>query len=322
MKGLFFDDEPRFRTDEIITMIKNRRAVPGIVLSLILGLLAFFTGLDPLVVALILGIIARQLIRSEKTMKTFMPGILLSPVLFIPAGIILYSTKLNISQITGLGPGLVILVAAFVILTFIIVWYLGRSLGFTRNLRLLTATGSAVCGASAIAIVYPVLRATPDDMSKSLVSNILLGFFGLSLFVLALNQLPEVHYSVLAGLLLPQTGFVEWATGLFGNTDLALSVKALRVASLIVILLGISYLSRRKVFVPWYVVVFILLSAIFSFVLQPPAFLRDLSSFLLASALAAIGLNTSLFPKDSLKLFVVSLVPLVFMLGMMLVFWA
>lgn len=306
--NIFFDDNPRFRKEEIISMIIKGTAIPGLLLAFFIGIIAYFIStinplLDALIVAVILGLFLRFLIRNnESLLKTFLPGILISPIILIPIGIILYGRNLNFVQLTILSPVVLLQLLLLVFLTFILIWVFGKLFGINKKMRLLLGAGSAICGASAIAILFPVIKANPDDMSKALITNTIIGILGTLIFLLLFfPYLSNITYATLSGTLLPQTGFVKIAVSPLENTilDYTLAVKSVRVLLLAVVLLTLSYIARKKFYVPWYIILFMGVGILFSFVPSLAVLVPTVTilyKFLFTSALASIGLNTDIKP--------------------------
>lgn len=303
---IFFDPNPRFRKEEIIELVLKGKAIPGLVLAFLIGIFSYlintvFPPLNALVTAVILGLIIRFLIRNnENLLKIFLPGILIAPILLIPLGIILYGKNLNFVELTKVQPVILLQLLIMVILAFTLIWVFGKVLNINRKMRLLLGAGSAVCGASAIAISYPIIKATPDDMSKALIANTIIGIIGTIMFLtLFLPYLSDITYATLSGTLLQQTGFVKLAVSSLGDEILTytLAIKSIRVLLLAFILLALSYIARKKFYVPWYIILFLIVGITFSFVpyitaLKP--LVTVFYNFFFTSALASIGLNTDI----------------------------
>ncbi len=224
--------------------------------------------LDPLLVALILGIIVNSSINGVKKLE---PGINAASSIFIPIGIIFYGLhNLNFAKLTEVQPVMLILLFVVMLVYFSVILLLGKILGQREQITYLTASGSAICGASAIAVTSPAVKAEPDDISISLLSVAMAAFVGFALvlpFVTALFDLSANNFSLLSGSILQFTGLVKVADTFvaFLKKDimaadmlsLALSVKAVRYLALLVAIPLFSSLIKKKFTVPWFLWAFL-----------------------------------------------------------------
>ncbi len=80
------------------------------------------------------------------------------------AGIILYGAKLTFEKIVGIGAAGLLADAYSVVSTLALGLALGRSLGLDERLTTLIATGSAICGCSAVAATQPIVEAEPHQV--------------------------------------------------------------------------------------------------------------------------------------------------------------
>jgi uncharacterized integral membrane protein (TIGR00698 family) len=193
-----------------------REGFLGFALALALGFAASFIGkhvkgLDPLVAAVVLGMAASLAINArEKVYFKLLPGIILAQSIFIPIGIALYGKNLEIKVMLASNPWIFLQVIGITALTFVFMFWLGKLFGFNERMRYLLGFGSAICGASAIAIASPILECEPNDTATGLVDNTIAAV--ISMYLLATFVLPHVlprDYAAAAGALLHQTGFVK-----------------------------------------------------------------------------------------------------------------
>lgn len=254
-------------------MLKQGR--PAILLSILIGTCGYgLTELlpvaygDPLLLALVIGVITRTVIGDKWNLDKSLP---IATVIFIPIGIVFYAMKnLNFATIVTFEKGSVFLLVAVVVVYFVSILVLGKIFGQREQITYLTATGSAICGASAIAIVSPTVEAEPDDVSISLVAVALvalLGLFTVLPFLGTLCNLTSRTYGLLAGSVLQFTGFVKAAvesvpylTSDIPHNELvslALSVKAVRYLGLLVAIPLFASLVKKKIFIPWQLGLFV-----------------------------------------------------------------
>ncbi|WP_432821742.1 YeiH family protein [Trichloromonas sp.] len=269
---------------------------------------------DPLVLSLGCGILLRSLLGRR---WNFAIGPTLAARFFIPAGIVFYAlSNLDFSSYaampSGLGPLLFLVVAAYLGSNLLF----GRLLGQKPKITYLVATGSAICGASAIAMTSPSIDGEPDDVSIALLAVTLAAFVALYLvlpFLGTLLQLPGEQYALLAGALLQFTGFVKEAMIHMPFTnrgaspealgDLALLVKAGRYLGLVVIIPLFASLVRKKVLFPLALWLYLAAGLVGTWlsIAMPPLLHRQLTPWLETAyvllwsiAMAAIGMNADL----------------------------
>lgn len=301
----------------------------GTAMSIFVGVLAILIGkffktpiFDSLFVALVIGIILRSLVKFG---DDYITGFRLTPMLFIPIGVILYgAVNLDFVEFSKVHP-MFIFAVAFVFLSYSGFVYL---LSFMFKLDLKTTyliiTGSAICGASAIAITSDAVEAEPDDVSKSLVSvfvSALVGLFFFLPFLAVVLKMTGTDYGIMSGALLQFTGFVKAAVmnlPVPGEAKqimpLALSVKAVRYMGLLLLIPLLASSVKRRFYIPWYMWVFLAAGLFCSFVpiteKLMPVF-KLIHTYMWSIAMGAIGLNASLrvlLSKDGMKALMVAFI--------------
>ncbi|MFH1233306.1 MAG: putative sulfate exporter family transporter [Patescibacteria group bacterium] len=290
--------------------------------------------LDPLFIALLLGIIIKLVIGEKKRLA---PGFVLAPLIFIPIGVILYgAVNLNFVKFAQINIAFIILLAIVMLVYIGVILLLGKLLKQRKQITYLTATGSVVCGASAIAITTPAVEAEPDDVSISLISVFIVAVFGLFIlfpFLTSLLGLSDKIYALLSAMTLQFTGFVKAATGNLSKelVALAISVKAARYLGLFIAIPFFASLTKKKFYIPWFLWLFLAAGFVFSFA---PAIAKPLTPIfkpvldvLWAIAMAAIGLNAdikALLSDNGLKALLMAFIGfiaaiLVFILGILII---
>lgn len=313
----------------------------GILIAIIIGVLAvgikeFFASpiLDPLLVALVIGIILRSFIKFN---DKFINGFMITPMLFIPIGVIFYgAVNLNFVQFVSVNPMFIFIVIIVFIVYITSAFLLATLLDIKEKVTYLITTGSAICGASAIAITSDAIDAEPDDVSNSLIPvfvSALLGLFVVLPFLATALNMTGIDYSIMVGTLLQFTGFVKAAIANSpvdgaGNADLmslALSVKAVRYVGLLILIPLFASFAKGRFHIPWYLWAFLGAGLIFSFLPEiakifNPIFKPTLT-YLWAIAMAAIGLNANirvLFSKKGMQAFAVSFISFIIATGVFL----
>ncbi len=301
--SIFFEPRASLNRGEMMTIV--REGLLGFVLALALGVAASLIakeikGLDPLVAAVVLGMLASVAINArEKVYFKVLPGIILAQSIFIPIGIALYGKNLELKVMLNSSPWLFLQVVGITALTFVFMFWLGKLFGFNERMRYLLGFGSAICGASAIAIASPILESEPNDTATGLVDNTIAAV--ISMYLLSAFVLPHVlprDFAAAAGTLLHQTGFVKMtlAHEVKDILEFGVVVKSLRVVLLVLAIPAVSYLIRKRIYVPWYMVLFLVVAVIFSYVPMRSQVSKSVTTFYeicFTAALVSIGMNAN-----------------------------
>jgi uncharacterized integral membrane protein (TIGR00698 family) len=324
--SIFFEPRASLNRSEVLGMARD--GFLGFLLALALGIAASFIakevkGLDPLVAAVVLGLAASVVVGArEKIYFKVLPGIILAQSIFIPIGIALYGKNLEIKVMLASSPWVFLQVAGIAAITFVFMYWLGKLFGFNQRMSYLLGFGSAICGASAIAIASPVVEAEPNDTAAGLVDNTIAAL--ISMYILATFVLPHVlprEYAAAAGSLLHQTGFVKMALASEAKNilEFGVVVKSLRVVLLVVAIPTVSYLIRKRVYVPWYLVLFVVVAVVFSYVPLGAHIANGVTTvyeICFSAALVSIGMNANLLHVFKRLLKPLILIMLVFVLDL------
>ena len=289
-----------------ITMIM---AIAGYILAMVPG----FSLIGPLGSAIIVAIVYRQIFGFP---YAFTSGITFSSKKLLRVAIILYGLRLNINVI--LGEGLEFLIKDTIIIAFAVLGMIGLAHLFKADfkLSLLLGVGTGVCGAAAIAAVAPIIKAKDEDTGISVGIIALIGtIFSIGyIFMRPMLDISNMDYGAWAGMSLHELAHVALAAAPAGNNALAIALLAKlgRVLLLIPLCFIIIYFVRRHqkksapdgvtVQFPWFLLGFILMSLINTYIIGPVIFIPeavienvyDLSTFLLTMAMVGLGLNVSL----------------------------
>jgi uncharacterized integral membrane protein (TIGR00698 family) len=187
----------------------------------------------------------------------------------------------------------------------------GHLLRVRSPLRTLVGVGTAICGASAIAAITPVIDAAATDVAYALSTVFVFNAVAVVLFPLIGHALAmsQDAFGLFAGTAINDTSSVVAAGYVYGPGagQHAVVVKLTRTLFIIPITLVLALrraragsgtrLPRITHLVPWFVIAFVAASAVVSLV-PPSTSLRSVFSavalFLITIALSAIGLLTDL----------------------------
>lgn len=278
-----------------------------IIAVILCGILAyamsvFYPPLDALFLALIFGIFASNFFSEE--CKRYAEKVL---SVTLPVGIAMYGANIRLSKSIPHGLVVVAILSAFMLWTFVYI-FSSRIFRLNKRLSFLLACGSAICGASAIAIVASLVRPKKEEFSTAIIVITIVGLTGALIlpYLSHVFSIPLKRYAFLCGATLHQTGLVEIATKPFGSDVVknALEVKGVRIALIAIIaFLASIYYSEHKYYVPWYIAAFLVLSYFSSYILPEGILniLRPISTIAFSITLASVGFSVSLKDIQRMK---------------------
>ncbi|MGB1038638.1 MAG: YeiH family protein [Bacteroidia bacterium] len=286
-----------------------KKYIGGLVLTSAIALVSFLLssaiGLNAVLIALLLGILIGNLVKPN---DLFTPGIKKSSGLILELSIILMAFGINYKEFLTLGWETILIIVFTIIIVLAATIYFARKFNCPGSTGWLVGFGTAICGSSAIAALAPSVSKDKTDVGIALAVVNLYGLAGMILLpLIARNILTNEQISILLGGSLHSMGNVAGAG--FGMNEaigeLSVTVKLGRIALLTPALLIFRYLIGQRnsteqqtssFSLPWYLIAFIAISVITSFIVLPESVLsiaKQSSSFLLAIAMAAIGLKVS-----------------------------
>lgn len=266
------------------------------------------------IIALFLGTIINSFFHP----KWIKPALKFTSKRILKCAIILLGASLSISTIMSVGK-----MTFFVMLfTFAMCFgggYFVRKL-FKLNWKLsnLISAGTGICGGSAVAAIAPVIDADDKDIAFAMSSTFLFDMVMIALYPImgmALGM-SDIAYGIWAGTSVNDTASVVASGYAFSEAagDFATMVKLTRTIAIIPTVLVFAFIGTRlkkkelqaesgdkKVnivkIIPWFIGGFLLLAIVNSFGFIPAevsTVMKSASKFLMVTALAAIGLGTSI----------------------------
>ena len=253
------------------------------------------------VLALMLGIIFVS-IKSHRN--------LIAPSLgtkLLQAGIIIIGLTTTSSTAINLISEFFLQVSLFVIAVFLIGILLAKAFKINNSLGLLISSGTAICGATAIAAIAPIIKSKPKELLIALSIIFIFNAIAIVAFPL-IGQSLEMSYEqfgVWSAMAIHDTGSVIGAAMSYGgnSAEVAATLKLGRTLWLIplIIFLSISNNENAKVKLPIFVMIFILaifMGSIFNIKDEILVVFNHLSDALIIAALFCIGSQINF---DSIK---------------------
>jgi len=184
----------------------------------------------------------------------------------LQASIVLLGFGMNLNDvITASKSGFIeTLISVSLVMTLGI--FLGKLLKVEKNIALLIATGTAICGGSAIAAVSPILESKDYENSFALVVVFVLNAIALLLFPFVGHRLglSQEVFGNWAAIAIHDTSSVVGAGAEYGEKALqvATTVKLIRALWIVPLSIVVALLNKgrekRSIKFPWFILLFVL----------------------------------------------------------------
>jgi uncharacterized integral membrane protein (TIGR00698 family) len=294
------------------TVDKLQAAMPGLLLSATIALAVRFVsdrlGGPAMLYALLFGMAFNFLTEDER----FASGIRFASRNILRFGVALLGLRITTAEVMELGWPVVALIVASVVATILIGGLIGRAFGLKGDQSILSAGAVAICGASAALAIASVLPSHKDHERNTILtvagvtalSTVAMVFY--PVFVTYL-QYDDTTAGIFLGATIHDVAQVVGAGYIISDQtgEISTLVKLIRVACLVPVVITISLLMHRRrspesgnePLLPWFLVAFVVLVIVNSLGWVPTAahtMLTPVSSWSLLTAVAALGVKTSL----------------------------
>lgn len=342
--------------------IKNRaNTIHGILLIALFSFAAFYIAeipfvkslsFSPLIVGIILGMLYANSLRN-KLPETWVPGIKFCTKQILRAGIVLYGFRLTLTQVAAVGLPAVVIDTIIVAGTIFLGVWLGKLLKMDKDTSLMTATGSAICGAAAVLGAEPVVKCEGHKTAIAVSTVVIFGTISMFLYPILyragmLDALGDTGVAIYTGSTLHEVAHVAGAGNAMDPTDTlgiagtATITKMIRVMMLAPVLVIMSFAlagrkkaaaeggttQKSKITIPWFAFGFIgiiclnsLLQYLFGVdsVKEIPlnGAIEYIDTFMLTMAMTALGTDTSMekFKQAGAKPFLLAGLLYIWLLG-------
>jgi uncharacterized integral membrane protein (TIGR00698 family) len=211
--------------------------------------LPFFSIMGIMIILILLGALWNNTLSLPSTPNASL-GVQFSSKKLLRAGIILLGFRLNLFQIVDSGISILMIDVLVILFTMIYILSLGRIFKTNKELTVLVAAGTAICGAAAIVAVAPLIKSKQEQTAVAVSCIAVLGTIGALLFIFLFPYLPiaEKEYGLLVGVSLHKLAHVVAAAVPAGElgSEMAILVKLGRVSLLIPVALLISFFMNRQ----------------------------------------------------------------------------
>ena len=238
----------------------------------------------------------------------------------LQTGIVFLGGSISLPTVVELNSTYLPWISLFVFTTFLAAIFLGKLLGVEKKQAYLLASGTAICGGTAMAAVAPAIKAKPEDLTTTLSIVFLLNAIAVITFPLIGEwfNLTQEQFGAWAALAIHDTASVVGAASVFGEDaiEVAATLKLARTLWIVpLVLFSAWYFKSEKQgsAFPVFIIFFVLAVAL-NTSLDPSEeilyFLKSLNIIFLLAGLFCIGTQID---KDSLKS--ITIKPLLLALG-------
>ena len=266
------------------------------------------------IIALFMGTIINSFFHPQ----WIKPALKFTSKKILKGAIILLGASLSVNTIMSVGK------RTFFVMIFAFAMCFGGGYFVRKIFKLrwilgnLISAGTGICGGSAVAAIAPVIDADDKDIAFAMSSTFLFDMVMIALYPIMGKALgmSDIAYGIWAGTSVNDTASVVASGYAFSEAagDFATMVKLTRTIAIIPTVLVFAYIGTRmkqkelqatsgtkKVnilkIIPWFICGFLALAILNSIGCIPVAVsgvLKSTSKFLMVTALAAIGLGTSI----------------------------
>ena len=225
--------------------------------------------------------------------------------IFIQIGIVVLGLSISLTKAYAISSSFLPYISLYVLTIFFLGIFFGNLFGIDRKTTLLISSGTAICGASAMAAVAPIIKANSNQLLISITIIFLLNSLAIIIFpyvgtYLSMNQ---DMFGAWIALSIHDTSSVVGAAMVFGENSLesASTLKLGRTLFLIPLIIFLSYKFNnndpKNIKFPFFVIFFVIsicLGTFLNFNEQILIYIKLLSQLFLLIGLFFIGSQINL----------------------------
>ncbi len=227
--------------------------------------------------------------------------------------IVLFGTTLSLAEVLAIGGGALVLIAVTVVAALALTYLFGTWLRAPSRLVGLIGVGTAICGATAIITVGPILQSSAEEMAFAVTTIFLFNALAVAVYPVLghLLALPDRLFGLWAGTAIHDTSSVLAAAYAYSDPagQVATVVKLTRTLMLVPLALAVALVVsfrrmgsgtaeaprvRLAAIFPWFVLWFAGAALLHTVGLLSPPLVRGLGvvgKFLVVMVMAAVGLG-------------------------------
>jgi len=171
--------------------------------------------LEATALAVVLGVLARNV---KLVPALFHAGIKTFEK-FLIWGIILIGATLNFKDFESQGPQMLAIILGTMLVSYLVIYALGRLFKLPWTLATLLAVGTTICGGSAIAVTAPLIKAREEETSYAIGTITLWGLAAILFYpkIAQLLGVTDIQFGVFAGTSIHATPQVVGAGFIFSD---------------------------------------------------------------------------------------------------------
>ena len=168
----------------------------------------------------------------------------------LQTGIVFLGGSLSLGTVYETNSDFFLWISFYVLVAFGAVIFLGKILGVSEKLSFLLASGTAVCGGTAIASVAPTIRAQPEDLTTAITIVFLLNAIAVLFFPLSnsLLDLGDRQFGAWAALAIHDTASVVGAASSVSeiSVEVAATLKVARTIWIVPLVIFAAWIYSSK----------------------------------------------------------------------------
>lgn len=304
---------------EQVEQESKQQIIPGILFVIAIALVAHGIGMIfPIIGGAISGILLGIMINHFiGTSKRFVLGIDYTLKTLLKVAIILLGFSFSLTDVLAVGKSSLIIVIITVISGLFFTYYIGRLFGLRENAALLIGAGTAICGATAIVTLSPVIKAKEEELTYAINTIFLFNIIAiLSLPLIgSLFSMADHHFGIWAGAAIHDTSSVVAAGYAYSDEAgaTAIVVKLARTLMLIPLVMAAAIWQTLRMkgrtqagktekvnilgVFPYFILLFLAVVLINTFVSLPAVISTTagtVAKFVIVMVMVSVGLKTDL----------------------------
>lgn len=210
-------------------MKKGSQLIPGIIFLFVIGLISKYIGsfipyISYLIIAIAFGIISANLFNFPKIIEK---GIVETHKLWLKTGIVILGARVILKDLIDVGLTLLLMIIAFILISLIIVEFLASKFGLENKLGSCLASGTSVCGVSAVIATGGAIQAKKNHIAYGIATVLIFDVITVFSYPI-IGQL----FSIPAEVFGPWAGISMFSTGTTVAAGFAHSAEAGQIATM------------------------------------------------------------------------------------------